>query len=56
MQNVVDGAITIAMYFIVGFAFASNSGSPFIGTEVCFAADAALTPPHNELAAMLATQ
>ena len=34
LQNVVDGAITIAFYFVIGYAFASNSGNQFIGTEV----------------------
>jgi ammonia channel protein AmtB len=37
MQNVVDTTITIALYFVVGFAFAGNSGNGFIGTQVrCF--------------------
>ena len=34
MQNVVDNAISIAMYFIIGFALSSSTGNAFLGTEV----------------------
>ena len=34
VQNVVDSAISIAMYFLIGYALAGDSGNVFSGNEV----------------------